>query len=66
LSIPDEAQAGQTLEDLRKQLAALNEQINDLAGSGLGKATAQIRGRPLEAVLIALGIGLIGGYLLKS
>lgn len=44
---------------------ALSDQINDLAGPGLGRVTAQVRDPPLSVVLVALGIGLIGGYLLK-
>ena len=53
------------VDDLRKQLVALKDQINDLTGAELGKAAAQIRDRPLPAVLAVLAIGLIGGYLLK-
>jgi len=49
-----------TVDDLRKKLATLGDQINDLTGSGLGKVVAQVRDRPLSVVLVALGIGLIG------
>jgi ElaB/YqjD/DUF883 family membrane-anchored ribosome-binding protein len=54
-----------TVDDLRKKLATLADQMNDLTGSGLGKVADQVRDRPLAVVLVALGIGLIGGYLLK-
>jgi ElaB/YqjD/DUF883 family membrane-anchored ribosome-binding protein len=54
-----------SIDDLRKQLTALSDQRSELSGSGLSKATAHIRDRPVAVVLAALGIGLIGGYLLK-
>jgi ElaB/YqjD/DUF883 family membrane-anchored ribosome-binding protein len=53
------------LDELRKKLAILSDQISDLSGSGLDKVTAQTRDRPVSVILVALGIGLIGGYLLK-
>jgi ElaB/YqjD/DUF883 family membrane-anchored ribosome-binding protein len=62
LSIPAEVP---TVDDLRKKLAMRSEQVNDLTGLGLGKAITQVRDRPLSAVLIALVIGLIGGYLVR-
>jgi ElaB/YqjD/DUF883 family membrane-anchored ribosome-binding protein len=65
LSTADAVPELPNVDDLRKQLVALKDQINDLTGAGLGKAAAQIRDRPLPAVLAVLAIGLIGGYLLK-
>ena len=62
MSIPAEVP---TVDDIRKKLALLSEQINDLTGPGLSKAITQVRDRPLSAVLIALVIGLIGGYLVR-
>jgi ElaB/YqjD/DUF883 family membrane-anchored ribosome-binding protein len=64
LSIANGAPEIPTLEDLRDKLAMLSDQISGLSGSALDKATAQARDRPLWAVLVALGIGLIVGYLL--
>ena len=54
-----------TVDDVRKKLAMLGDEISDLTGSGLDKVAAQLRDRPLSVVLVALGVGLIGGYLLK-
>lgn len=65
MSIADSATEIPTTDDLRKKLSALAEQLNDLTGPGLGKAAAQLRDRPVAVALAALGIGLIGGYLLK-
>ena len=65
MTAQDYMSTGPTIEDLRKQLRELSDQINHLSGFGLDKATDQIRARPLEAVLIVLGVGLIGGYLMK-
>jgi ElaB/YqjD/DUF883 family membrane-anchored ribosome-binding protein len=65
LSFADGTPEIPTLDELRKKLAVLSDQVRDLSGSGLDKTLAQMRGRPLSAVLVALGIGLIGGCLLK-
>ena len=54
-----------TLDDLRKKLAALNNEIGNLTGSQFNRVTAQMRDRPLSVILAVLGMGLIGGYLLK-
>jgi hypothetical protein len=54
-----------TVDDLRKELKTLGDEFNKLTATGLGKVVAQVRDRPLSVVLFALGIGLIGGYLLK-
>jgi len=65
LSVADAAPEVPAVDDLRKKLTTLADQMSDLTGSGLGKVTAQLRDRPLSVVLVALGVGLIGGYLLK-
>ena len=65
MNIADAAPEVPTMDDLRKKLETLGDEINNLTASGVGKVTAQLRDRPLSVVLVALGIGLIGGYLLK-
>ena len=61
LSIPAEVP---TVDDIRRNCAAQRAD-HDLSSSGLSKAITQVRDRPLSAVLIALVIGLIGGYLVR-
>jgi ElaB/YqjD/DUF883 family membrane-anchored ribosome-binding protein len=63
-NVDDNAQIP-TLAELRKQVGAVRDQINELTGPSLGKVAAQVRDRPFSLALAALGIGLIGGYLLK-
>lgn len=65
MTIADNTAEIPTADDLRKKLAALAGEIDALTRPGLGKAAAQLRDRPLAVALAALGIGLIGGYLLK-
>ncbi len=65
MNIADAAPDVPTMNDLRKKLETLGEEINGLTASGLGKVTTQLRDRPLSVVLVALGVGLLGGYLLK-
>ncbi len=65
MSNADDAPEGPTLDDLRARLAALSAELCELSGSGLGKVTAQMRDRPLAAIRIALGVGVLGGYLLN-
>ena len=65
MSIVNAAPEVPTMDELRKKLETLGDEINNLTASGLGRVTAQVRDRPLSVVLVALGIGLIGGYLLK-
>lgn len=54
-----------TAGDLRRQLTRLADEITNLSAPGLGKVTAKIRDQPVALALVALGIGVIGGYLLK-
>jgi hypothetical protein len=65
LNFADGAPEIPTVDELRKKLAMLSDQISDVSDSGLEKAAAQVRDRPLFVVLAVLFIGLIGGYLLK-
>jgi hypothetical protein len=55
-----------TVAEMRKQLRQLADQVDHAAGQGLGKAFTQARERPISLALVALGVGLLGGYLLKA
>lgn len=65
MSTADAASEIPLLDSVQKKVVALGGQINDLTGPQLSKVSAQVRDRPLAMVLLALGIGAIGGYLLK-
>jgi hypothetical protein len=65
LRIADTAPEVPTGDDIRKKLSALGDELNHLTGDGLGRVVGQVRDRPLSVILVALGIGLIVGYLLK-
>lgn len=65
MSIADSSPEIPLLDSAQKKLAALGDQINDLAAPQLGKVSARVRGQPLTMLLVALGLGVIGGYLLK-
>ena len=55
-----------TVAEMRKQLRQLANQVDHAAGQGLGKAFTQARERPISLAVVALGVGLLGGYLLKT
>jgi hypothetical protein len=55
-----------SVAEMRKQLRQLADQIDHVAGQSVGTVLAQARERPISLALVALGIGLLGGYLLKA
>jgi hypothetical protein len=55
-----------TVAEMRKQLRQFANQVDHAAGQGLGKAFTRARERPISLALVALGVGLLGGYLLKT
>jgi hypothetical protein len=54
-----------TLESLKHEIAVLEKQVRTMRRAAVGSVTQQLEKRPLTIALIALGVGLIGGLLLR-
>jgi ElaB/YqjD/DUF883 family membrane-anchored ribosome-binding protein len=51
------------LDDVRRDLTSLRDDLDKLRAAGLNVAAGQVRDEPVKSLLVAFGVGLLLGVL---
>lgn len=52
-------------KELNKQVNTLRQQLGDLQAAGINQIGGQVQSHPLASLLLAFGLGIVGGQLLR-
>ena len=57
--------ASATVTELNKQVDSLRQRLGDLQATGINRIGGQVQSHPVASLLLAFGLGIVGGQLLR-
>lgn len=57
--------ASATIAELNRQVASMRQQMIELQGTGMARMSGRVQSHPIASLLVAFGIGVVGGQLLR-